>query len=130
MLIDCIVVSNAWPGLKTVSARSNNETKGNESVHAVIRHYISDPAKWDRSVKNIMSMIEQHRLPSGFKPLEYLPSVDGRNADCVWEAESLGALQKFIDRETTGARNEYFEVKDEAAIGLPKSEELMQPRAA
>ena len=71
-----------------------------------------------------MSMIEQQRLPSGFKPLQYLPSVDGRNADCVWEAESLGALQKFIDRETAGARNEYFEVKDEAAIGLPKGEEL------
>ena len=26
--------------------------------------------------------------------------------------------------------NEYFEVKAEAAIGLPKSEELMQARAA
>jgi hypothetical protein len=99
-------------------------------MHAVIRHYISDPAKWDRSVKNIMSMVEQQRLPRGFKPLEYLPSVDGRNADCVWEAESLGALQKFMDRETTGARNEYFEVKDEAAIGLPESEDLMQARAA
>ena|ERR1035437_1824138 len=99
-------------------------------MHAVIRHHISDPVKWDRSVKNIMSMIEQHRLPSSFKPLQYLPSVDGRNAECVWEAESLGALQKFMDRETTGARNEYFEVKDEAAIGLPKSEELLQARAA
>jgi hypothetical protein len=93
-------------------------------MHVVIRHYVSDPTKWDRSTKNIMSMIEQHRLPAGMKPLEYLPSVDGRNADCVWEAESLGALQQFIDRETTGARNEYFEVKEEAAIGLPKGEEL------
>jgi hypothetical protein len=93
-------------------------------MHAVIRHYINDPAKWDRTVKNIMSLIEQHRMPSGLKPLEYLPSADGRNADCVWEADSLGALQKFMDRETSGARNEYFEVKVEAAIGLPKGEEL------
>jgi hypothetical protein len=99
-------------------------------MHVVIRHHVSDSAKWDRSVKNIMSMIEHHRLPSGFKPLQFLPSADGRNADCVWEAESLGALQKFIDRETTGARNEYFAVKDEAAIGLPKSEEVLQARAA
>ena len=68
-----------------------------------------------------MAMIEQQRLPAGLKPLEDLPSVDGRNADCVWETESLGALQKFIERETAGAaRNEYFEVKEEAAIGLPK----------
>jgi hypothetical protein len=106
------------------------QAKGNESMHAVIRHYISDPVKWDRSMKNIMSMVEQHRLPSGFKPLEYLPSVDGHNADCVWEADSLGALQKFIDRETSGARNECFEVKSKAAICLPKSEELMQAHAA
>ena len=93
-------------------------------MHVVIRHYVSDPLKWDRSTKNIMAMIEQHRLPTGMKPLEFLPSVDGRNADCVWEADSLGALQKFIERETAGARNEYFEVKEEAAVGLPKSEEL------
>ena len=93
-------------------------------MHVVIRHSISDPAKWEQSVKNIMSMIEQGKLPGGVKPLEYLPSVDGRNADCVWEAESLQALQKFIERETKGARNEYFQVKEEAAIGLPKGEEL------
>ena len=99
-------------------------------MHAVIRHYISDPAKWDRSVKNIMTMVEQHRLPSGFVPLQYLPSPDGRNADYLWEASSLGALQKFIDRETSGARNECFEVKSEAAIGLPKSEDVLQARAA
>jgi hypothetical protein len=99
-------------------------------MHAVIRHYINDPAKWDRSVRNIMSMIEQQRLPNGFMPLQYLPSADGRNADCLWKAESLEALQKFMDRETSGARNEYFEVKDEAAIGLPRNEEVLQARAA
>ena len=93
-------------------------------MHVVVRHFISDSAKWDRSAKNIMSMIEQHRLPAGLKPLEYLPSVDGRNADCVWETNSLGALQQFVDRETSGARNEYFEVKTEAAVGLPKAEDL------
>jgi hypothetical protein len=93
-------------------------------MHAVIRHYINDSVKWDRSVKNIMSMIEQRRLPAGLKPLEFLPSVDGRNADCLWEADSLGALQKFTEREMAGARNECFEVNARAAIGLPKAEEL------
>ena len=94
-------------------------------MHVVIRHYISDAAKWDRTTKNIMSMIEKQQLPAGIKPLEYLPSVDGRNADCFWEATSLGALQKFFDRESVGAaRNEYFEINSEAAIGLPKGEDL------
>jgi hypothetical protein len=127
-----MVSNNARPVVCRAGARgnNNNETKGNESMHAVIHHYISDPAKWDRSVKNIMSMIEQHRVPGAFKPLQYLPSADGRNADCVWETDSLAALQKFMDHETSGARNEYFAVKDEAAIGLPKSEEVLQARAA
>ncbi len=94
-------------------------------MHVVIHHQISDPRKWESTEKNMMAMIEQHRLPAGLKPLEYLPSMDGRKADCVWEATSLGALQKFIDGETAGAaRNEYFEVKTDAAIGLPKGEEM------
>jgi hypothetical protein len=93
-------------------------------MHCVIRHDISDPEKWERSVKNIMAMIEQSRLPAGVKPVQYLPSTDGRNADCLWQADSLRSLQSFIERETSGARNEYFEVKDEAAIGLPKAEEM------
>ena len=100
-------------------------------MHVVIHHHISDSAKWDRSVKNIMTMIEQQRLPRGLKALEYLPSVDGRNADCVWGAESLESVQKFIERETAGAaRNDYFEVQEEAAIGLPQAEDMPQARAA
>jgi DNA polymerase/3'-5' exonuclease PolX len=93
-------------------------------MHIVINHQINDQVKWDRSAKNIMSMIEQNRLPAGFKPLQYLPSADGHKAVCLWEAGSLRALQEFVDRETAGARNEYFEVKAEAAVGLPKGEDL------
>jgi hypothetical protein len=93
-------------------------------MHVVIRHYISDAAKWEQSVKNIMTLIEQNRIPAGIKPVQYLPSVDGRAADCVWEANSLSELQKFVDRETGGARNEYFQVKTDAAINLPKAEEM------
>jgi hypothetical protein len=96
-------------------------------MHFVIRHYINDRMKWDRSQKNILNLFEQQQLPAGLKPLEYLPSVDGRKADCVWEAESLWELRKFIDRETLGAaRNEYFEVQDEAAIGFPKAVEPVE----
>lgn len=93
-------------------------------MHVVIHHRINDPTKWEQGVRNIMSLIEQHRLPSGLKPLQYLPSTDGRNAFCLWEAPSLRAVQEFNEREAGGARNEYFQVKDEAAIGLPAREEL------
>jgi hypothetical protein len=49
---------NARPAVRTIGARSKNQTERNENMHVVIRHSISDAAKWDRSVKNIMSMIE------------------------------------------------------------------------
>ncbi len=93
-------------------------------MHIVIQHQINDPVKWEHGAKNIMSMIEQNRLPAGLKPLQYLPSADGHKAVCLWEAGSLKALQEFTERETAGARNEYFEVKSEAAVGLPKGDEL------
>ena len=100
-------------------------------MHAVIHHNISDPAKWVECTKRMMALMEQHRLPKGLKPLEYLPSVDGRRADCVWEVDTLDSLKQFIDRETIGAaRNEYFEVKTVDAIGLPKFEEPVIARAA
>jgi hypothetical protein len=100
-------------------------------MHAVIHHAISDTTKWDQSSKRIMSMIEQRRLPKGFKALEYLPSMDGRKAVCVWEADSMNGLRDFIERETAGAaRNDYFEIKVSDAIGLPKFEEQTMAKAA
>jgi hypothetical protein len=100
-------------------------------MHAVIHHTINDSAKWEQSSQRIMSLIEQRRLPKGLRALEYLPSVDGRKAVCVWETDSLNTLREFVDRETGGAaRNDYFEVKVENAIGLPKSEELPLAKAA
>ena len=100
--------------------------KVTQSMHTVIHHTVNDSAKWEQSTQKIMSMIEQQKLPKGLKPLEFLPSVDGRKAVCVWEADSLNTLKDFVERETgAAARNDYFEVKTENAIGLPKGEESM-----
>ena len=91
-------------------------------MHVAINHAITDPAKWDASVRNIMSLIDQNKLPAGLKPLQFLPSTDGRQANCVWEADSLDQVRQFVDKQTSGARNEYFQVKADAAIGLPTGE--------
>jgi hypothetical protein len=100
-------------------------------MHTVIHHTISDSVKWDQSTQRIMSMIEQQTLPKGLRPLEYLPSVDGQRAVCVWEADSLDALKEFMERETQdAARNDYFEVKVENAIGLPTGQEATAAQAA
>jgi hypothetical protein len=51
--------------------------------------------------------------------------MDGHKADCLWEADSLEALKRFMDRETgNGAKNDYFQIDDASAFGLPAHTEL------
>ena len=67
-----------------------------------------------------MAKIEQGKLPQGLKGLMYLPSTDGRRADCVWEAPSIDALKQFLDGQTgAAAKNEYIPIQTDAAFGLP-----------
>ena len=90
-----------------------------------VHHIITDPQKWEQVTKNMMAMVEQGRVPQGLKALMYLPSADGRKANCLWEAQSLDTLKNFLDREIgTAARNDYFQINTGAAFGLPGQEEM------
>ncbi len=85
-----------------------------------IHHNITDSKKWEETTNQIGPMIEQGRLPKGVKPLLYLPRTDGRQADCVWEADSMENLKRFLDPlTTTAAKNQYFQIDVEHAFGLP-----------
>ena len=89
-------------------------------MYVSVHHSITDPQKWNQTTQNIMAKIEQGQLPQGLKGLMYLPSTDGRRADCVWEAPSIDALKKFIDGQTgTAAKNEYIPIQADGAFGLP-----------
>jgi len=95
-----------------------------------VHHTIKDPQKWEQATKNIMTLMEQDRLPAGMKGLMYLPGADGRKAVCLWEATSVEALRNFLDRESgPSAQNEYMAVKADAAIGLPGQPEAAQKAA-
>ena len=94
-------------------------------MHVAIHHRITDPQKWEQGTKNIMTILEQGRLPQGLKALMFLPCVDGRNAGCLWEANSMETLKSFVERESGGgAKNQYFQIKDAQAIELPGQVEL------
>ncbi len=94
-------------------------------MHVSVHHTITDPQKWEQVTRNMMTMLEQNRLPQGLKGLLYLPGTNGRNADCVWEANSVEALRTFLDREIgNAARNEYFQINSAAAFGLPGQQEM------
>jgi len=90
-----------------------------------VHHLINNPDRWEQSTKRIMALAEHGELPKGLKGLLFLPGMDGHKADCVWEANSVESLKDFLDREIgSGAKNEYFQVDDAAAFGLPAHTEL------
>ncbi len=59
--------------------------------------------------------------PQGSHFLGYFPSRDHRSAVGIWRADDLGTLRHWLDARTAGiARNEWFEIDERRAMGLPK----------
>ena len=89
-------------------------------MFVAIHHTITDPKRWGEILQKLEPMIEGGQLPQGIKPLFYLPSTDGRRADCVWEANSVESLKQFLSPHLAGAsQDDYFQVNTELAMGIP-----------
>ena len=89
-------------------------------MHVGIHHTINDTKKWEQTKQSVMSKIETGTLPAGLKPVLLIPGTNQKVTFCVWEADSIDTVRKFIDRESgPAARNEYFEVDVKNAMGLP-----------
>jgi hypothetical protein len=87
-----------------------------------IHHSIRDAQKWEQTKQSVMSKIQAGTLPPGVKPVLYIPGANHQVTFCVWEADSVETVRNFIDRESgTAARNEYFEVDTQNAMGLPEA---------
>jgi hypothetical protein len=94
-------------------------------MFVAVQHQIRDPHKWEQAAQHIMTSIEQGKLPKGLNALMYLPGMDGHKAVCLWQGESLEKVKSFLERETGhAAKNEYFQVNEEAAVGMPGAEQL------
>jgi hypothetical protein len=86
-----------------------------------IHHVINDPQKWEQTKQSVMSKIQSGTLPPGLKPVLLVPGTNRKVTFCIWEADSIEDVRRFIDRESgSAARNEYFEVDTKNAIGLPE----------
>ena len=77
---------------------------------------ITDPAAFWTKAQSVIGA-----TPAGTKVLSVFPSQDGKTGTCVWEAENVDELQKFLDKESVGLATNYcYEVNEAAAIGLPE----------
>jgi hypothetical protein len=87
-----------------------------------IHHTIADAEQWEKTKKSVMGKIQSGTLPAGLKPVLLIPGTNRKVTFCVWEADSIEAVRKFIDAESgAAARNEYFEVDTKNAMGLPET---------
>jgi hypothetical protein len=106
--------------------RSCNPT-GDErrnTMYVVVQHRFKDPqtafARGERLIKN-------EGAPTGVRGLQFYPARDGSGATCLWEADSVEDIQRYVD-STLGdsSENLCYEVDAEQAfarqpLGIPES---------
>jgi hypothetical protein len=78
-------------------------------------HDISDPEKF-------WGAAESTEIPEGIVLHDVFPNADGTRAVCLWEADTVEAVQSLVDG-TVGdvSRNEFYGVNAQNAQGLPTS---------
>jgi hypothetical protein len=93
-------------------------------VYVVVQHQIKHPqTAFSRGEK----LIKNEGAPEGVRGLQFYPSTDGSAVTCLWEADSVEAIQEYVD-STLGdsSVNTCYEVDGEQAfaerpLGLPAS---------
>jgi hypothetical protein len=82
-----------------------------------VHHKISSPGQfWVAAQKNLPLLPELgvQRVACVF------PSADMGEATCIWEADSIDALDKYLRSKVFDwSRDTYFEINASNAIGLP-----------
>ncbi len=85
----------------------------------IAHHFINAPDPFWSKAKEISSV-----TPSGLTLHSVFPSKDGKTGTCVWEAQSVEDVQKFLDEQTQSlAKNVCYEVNESSAFGLPHAKQ-------
>jgi hypothetical protein len=88
--------------------------QGEDAMYVVAIHRISDPGKF-------LSTAQTTELPAGLTLHSLLPSQDGSQAVCLWEGSSVEDVRALVEGPVGEiSRNEYFQVEDAKAVGLPQ----------
>ena len=84
-------------------------------MYIIVNHLINAP-------NNFWALIREkvNEIPSHLTLHSVFPSRDLMKAVCVWEAENIDVVKRYLD-EIFGdfSRNDYYEVNSNAAVGLP-----------
>jgi hypothetical protein len=93
-------------------------------MYVVVQHEFQDP---ETALTRGVKLIKNEGAPAGVRGLQFYPSTDRSAATCLWEADSVEAIQEYVD-STLGdsSVNKCYEVDAEQAfaerpLGLPAS---------
>ena len=81
----------------------------------VVRHDITDQKGFFGAAEAVTKGV-----PQGLKVVQFLPSTEGKEAICLWEAPSVEAVKGYLEPKTVGmSKNAYYAVDSKVAMGLP-----------
>lgn len=85
-------------------------------MHIIVQHKIHDPEVFWSVAQEVIP-----NLPEGLTLHHSLPSAEGTEAVCLWEADTIEDVRRFLE-EAVGhvSKNEYFAVETSQALGLPQ----------
>ena len=93
-------------------------------MYVVVQHQFNDP---QTAFARGEALIKNEGAPAGVRGLQFYPSTDGSAATCLWESDSVEAIQEYVD-STLGdsSVNTCYQVDTEQAfaerpLGLPAS---------
>lgn len=83
-------------------------------MYVVVQHEIHDPeAAFARGER----LQTGDGAPEGVRVLHFLPAVDGSRVTCLWEADSVDAVQQYADEILgSSSTNTCYEVAAEPAF--------------
>ena len=83
----------------------------------LVNHKINDPGSFWASAQSSLPNLPEANVQ---RVLQALPNTDMTEATCVWEAESIDALDGYLRSKVGDSSKEtYYEVNTANAIGLP-----------
>lgn len=81
----------------------------------IAHHNINRPEEFWNAAKEITK-----NLPAGLKLHGVYPAADTKTGTCLWEADTVQEVQKFLDNNAGKfAKNFCYEVNVKESMGLP-----------
>ncbi len=82
-----------------------------------VHHQINDPGQFWASAQRSLPKLPE---PGVQRVINVFPSTDMREATCIWEADSIEELDKYLrDKVSNWSKETYFEINAVNAVGLP-----------